>query len=62
MESAPLLALVSLHSGHHNMTLQDWFCQVEDSAPWTPGELPLEGLIDHVSSGKALVNPARRRQ
>ena len=54
--SQPLLALVSLHGGHHNKTPGEQFGRVEASSPWTPGELPLDALIDHIASGKAFVN------
>ena len=50
------MALVSLHSGHHNKTPNADFARVEASSPWTPAELPLDALIDHISSGKAFVN------
>lgn len=56
MASAPLLTLVSLHSDHNNKTPGDDFPRVEASSPWTPAELPLDALIDHISSGKAFVN------
>lgn len=54
--SQPLLALVSLHGGHHNKTPGEAFGRVEASSPWTQAELPLDALIDHIASGKAFVN------
>jgi len=50
----PWLALVSLHSGHHNKTPD--VARVEAASPWTASALPLDALLDHISSGKAFVN------
>jgi hypothetical protein len=54
--STTITALVSLHQGHHNKTPGDRFGAVENGSPWTAVELPLDALVDHISSGKAFVN------
>jgi hypothetical protein len=52
--SAPLLALVSLHHGHHNKSKD--FSRAEASDTWTAAALDFADLIDHISCGKAFVN------
>jgi KaiC/GvpD/RAD55 family RecA-like ATPase len=52
--SQPLLALVSLHHGHHNKSKD--FRTADASDTWTVAALDFADLIDHISCGKAFLN------
>ena len=52
--SAPLLALVSLHHGHHNKS--EDFPAADASDTWTAAALDFADLIDHITRGKAFLN------
>lgn len=48
-------ALVSLHDGHRNKTPRDSFGKVDAGAPWTPVQIDLGSLVDHILAGKAWI-------
>jgi hypothetical protein len=48
-------ALVSLHDRHRNKTPQDSWGLVDSSVPWTPAQLDLGALVDHILAGKAWI-------
>jgi len=48
-------ALVSLHDRHRNKTPRESFGRVDASTPWTPAQLDLGALVDHVLAGKAWI-------
>lgn len=50
-----VVALVALHSGHHNKSTSERFGAVEASSPWLNAELSLEALLAHVCAGRAFI-------
>lgn len=51
-----VVALVALHSGHHNKTPSERFTAVESASPWRNADLSLEALLAHIQAGRAFVS------